>query len=77
MSGRLTVSLGQHTDKGRKQANQDFHGACIPDEPLLGLKGICIALADGISSSGVSHVASESAVKAFVEDYYCTSEAWS
>jgi serine/threonine protein phosphatase PrpC len=25
----------------------------------------------------VSHIASESAVKAFLEDYYCTSEAWS
>src|SRR5690242_4915291 len=77
MSGRLTVSLGQHSDKGRKPANQDFHGACTPDEPLLGSKGICVALADGISSSGVSQVASESAVKAFLEDYYCTSEAWS
>ena len=77
MSGRLRVSLGQHSDKGRKEVNQDFHGACIPDDPLLGSKGICVALADGISSSGVSQVASESAVKAFLEDYYCTSEAWS
>jgi hypothetical protein len=26
----LTISLGQYTDKGRKESNQDFHGACIP-----------------------------------------------
>lgn len=77
MSGRLTVSLGQHSDKGRKPTNQDFHGTCTPGEPLLSSKGISIAVADGISSSGVSQVASEFAVKAFLEDYYCTSEAWS
>ena len=49
----------------------------IPHEPLLTSKGIAIALADGISSSEVSQIASESAVKGFLEDYFCTSEAWS
>ena len=58
-------------------ANQDFHGALIPTEPLLSLKGISVVIADGISSSEVSHVASESAVKSFLTDYYCTSESWS
>lgn len=77
MARKLTISVGQHSDKGRKQANQDFHGALIPDEPLLGLKGIAVALADGISSSSVSRVAAESAIKSFLTDYYCTSEAWS
>src|SRR4029079_10177820 len=77
MSGRLSISVGQHSDKGRKPTNQDFHGVYIRAEPLLSSKGICIVLADGISSSGVSQLASESAVKSFLEDYYCTSEAWS
>src|SRR5438874_13791282 len=77
MSGELNLPVGQHSDKGRKAANQDFHGVLIPDEPLLGLKGIAIVLADGISSSQVSRVASESAVKGFLTDYYCTSESWS
>lgn len=76
MSPGLQVSVGQYSDKGRKPINQDFHGALIPDEPLLGLKGIAIVLADGISSSDVSHIASESAVKSFLTDYYCTSESW-
>jgi len=76
-SHRLRISVGQHSDRGRKPTNQDFQGVHIPDEPLLSSKGICIGLADGISSSQVSQVASESAVKAFLEDYYCTSEAWS
>ncbi|MEO8183148.1 MAG: bifunctional protein-serine/threonine kinase/phosphatase [Deltaproteobacteria bacterium] len=77
MAEQLRISLGQHSDKGRKAANQDFHGARVPEEPLLSSKGICVGLADGISSSGVSQVASAAAVKAFLEDYYCTSEAWS
>jgi len=73
----LKVSIGQHSDKGRKDSNQDFHGAMIPVQPLLGAKGIAVALADGISSSQVSRVAAESAVKGFLTDYYATSEAWS
>jgi serine/threonine protein phosphatase PrpC/ribosomal protein L39E len=77
MPRELKISIGQHSDKGRKEINQDFHGVLIPKEPLLSLKGIAIVLADGISSSQVSQVASESAVKGFLTDYYCTSEAWS
>ena len=76
MGRGLRISIGQHSDKGRKPVNQDFHGALIPAEPLLSLKGIAIVLADGISSSAVSQVASESAVKSFLTDYYCTSESW-
>jgi serine/threonine protein phosphatase PrpC/predicted Ser/Thr protein kinase len=77
MAAQLKVSIGQYSDKGRKPANQDFHGVRIPDEPLLSLKGICVALADGISSSDVSQVASQAAVDGFLQDYYCTSQAWS
>jgi serine/threonine protein phosphatase PrpC/predicted Ser/Thr protein kinase len=73
----LRVSIGQHSDRGRKELNQDFHGAMIPRQPSLGSKGIAVAVADGISSSSVSRVASESAVKGFLTDYYCTSDAWS
>jgi serine/threonine protein phosphatase PrpC len=77
MPRELKISVGAHSDKGRKAANQDFHGILIPEEPLLGLKGIAVVLADGISSSNVSHIASESAVKSFLTDYYCTSDSWS
>ena len=66
---KLAISLGQYSDKGRKQANQDFHGALIPQEPLLSLKGIAVVLADGISTSEVGAVASESAVKSFLTGY--------
>jgi serine/threonine protein phosphatase PrpC len=77
MARELKLSIGQFSDRGRKERNQDFHGAIVPDGPLLGLKGVAIALADGISSSDVGGVAAESAVKGFLTDYYCTSESWS
>lgn len=77
MRSRLEVSLGQHSERGRKETNQDFHGACLPGEPLRTAKGLAFAVADGVSSSAVSRVASEAAVKGFLEDYFCTSPAWS
>src|SRR3954467_6557148 len=77
MPRELQISVGQHSDKGRKEINQDFHGVLIPGEPLRSTKGIAVVLADGISSSTVSQEASESAVKSFLTDYYCTSESWS
>ncbi|WP_150046310.1 bifunctional protein-serine/threonine kinase/phosphatase [Methylomonas rhizoryzae] len=77
MAKQLRVSIGQHSDKGRKPVNQDFYGCYAPKEPQLGSKGIAVALADGISSSDVSQIASKAAVIGFLEDYYCTSEAWS
>jgi serine/threonine protein phosphatase PrpC len=77
MARDLKLAIGQYSDRGRKEKNQDFHGAILPDPPLLGLKGIAIGLADGISSSDVGGIAAESAIKGFLTDYYCTSESWS
>jgi len=77
MNRHLKITVGQYSDKGRKEINQDFHGVCVPKEPQLSGKGIAIALADGISSSDVSQEAAQAAVTAFLEDYYCTSDAWS
>src|SRR5262245_11437107 len=74
---QLRVSVGQHSDRGRKSVNQDFYGFRVPPEPQLSSKGIAIALADGIGSSDVSQVAAEFAVMAFLDDYYSTSETWS
>ena len=77
MASSLSVCIGQHSDKGRKEINQDFHGAYVPAEPLLTAKGIALALADGISGSLVSHIASDAAVTGFLNDYFSTAETWS
>ena len=77
MGKELTISIGQCTEPGRKEINQDFHGALIPVQPALSLKGIAVVLTDGISSSKVSQIAAESTVKSFLTDYFCTSDTWS
>jgi serine/threonine protein phosphatase PrpC/predicted Ser/Thr protein kinase len=77
MTKSLRIAYGQCSNKGRKPLNQDFHAMAAPGEPGLTAKGIAVALADGISSSEVSQLASEIAVKGFLDDYYSTSESWS
>ncbi|WP_105101845.1 bifunctional protein-serine/threonine kinase/phosphatase [Microbulbifer pacificus] len=77
MNSTLTLDIGQHSSAGLKAENQDSCGARLPAEPQLGLKGATFAIADGISSSPVSAAASETAVKSFIDDYYCTSDGWS
>jgi len=73
----LTISVAQHSEPGYDgKQNQDFFGAIIPMKPALVHKGIAIVIADGIGSSPVSHIASETAVKSFLTDYYCTSDTW-
>ncbi len=77
MKKELSISIGQCSEAGRKEVNQDFHGALTPLQPALSLKGIAVVLTDGISSSTVSQIAAESTVKSFMTDYYCTSDTWS
>lgn len=74
----LEVTLGQHSLAGPGHArNQDFHGAVLPGAALRASKGVAVALADGIGSSAVGHVASAAAVRSFLDDYYLTPESWS
>lgn len=77
MSQRLIIDIGQYSDQGPKAMNQDFHGARHPETSELDTKGVVMAIADGISSSQVSQVASKTAINGFIEDYYCTPDTWS
>lgn len=77
MTKQLSIAIGQSSLAGRKGINQDCIGANQPDAALVNSKGIAIAIADGISSSNVSQIASETAVTNFLQDYYNTSDAWS
>ncbi|MGM0768151.1 MAG: protein kinase domain-containing protein [Pseudomonadota bacterium] len=77
MTDTLSITTGQHSEAGRKPVNQDFHGLLIPRNHQLRSKGIAVAIADGVSSSNVSQVASESAVAGFLSDYFSTPDSWS
>ncbi|MFC4654343.1 protein kinase [Rheinheimera marina] len=73
----LSIRLGQYSTAGCKAVNQDSYGAVLPQGTVLATKGIALAVADGVSSSRVSQVASETAIQSFLQDYYCTNDAWS
>ncbi len=73
----LAVTIGQYSTPGRKAENQDFHGSLQPEGEDLAAKGIAFAIADGISTSKLGAAAAETAVKTFLTDYICTSQAWS
>lgn len=70
------VSIGQYSTTGRKEANDDFYGVLIPEEPLVGNKGCAAAIADGMSGSAQGRIASETCIKTFLTDYFSTPESW-
>ncbi|WP_375056147.1 protein kinase [Zobellella sp. DQSA1] len=78
MTTSLNVRCGQHSLAGRKAENQDALGFYAPDNPqLLDAKGLACVLADGISSSELAALASQSAVRGFISDYFSTPDSWS
>ncbi|MFH1495822.1 MAG: bifunctional protein-serine/threonine kinase/phosphatase [Pseudomonadota bacterium] len=77
MSKNLTISLGQYSIAGIKAQNEDFFGASVPTGSTLDSKGICIAIADGVSASEGGKDASQIAVRQFLDDYYSTPDSWS
>ncbi|MDF1882254.1 bifunctional protein-serine/threonine kinase/phosphatase [Sulfurimonas sp. MAG313] len=77
MKKQLSLTIGEYTDKGRKEVNQDFLDMLIPKEPQLSSKGFAMAIADGISSSSVSQEASKTSVTSFLNDYFSTPDTWS
>lgn len=72
----LDIALGQATAAGAGGRNQDFHGAVLPAGLQRQRKGIALAMADGIGSSAVGHVASAAAVRSFLDDYLDTADSW-
>ncbi|BAN36078.1 serine/threonine protein kinase [Sulfuricella denitrificans skB26] len=77
MSNTLSISLGQHSIAGIKPQNEDFFGASIPSDSTLESKGICVAIADGVSASEGGKEASQIAVRQFLDDYFSTPDSWS
>ncbi len=77
MSDSFELDIGQHSETGRKQENQDSFGILIPDEPDITYKGIAAVIADGVSGCEDGKVASESCVKSLLLDYYATPDSWS
>jgi len=77
MATELHISLGQATDQGPKQDNEDHFGALLPGGNVLKNKGLAIAIADGMSAAEGGKEASQMAVQMFLDDYFSTPDSWS
>ena len=73
----LSVSIGQVSEKGRKEQNEDSLGFYIPDDVSCFHKGIVAVIADGVSTAEAGKEASETCVKNFLSDYFSTPDSWS
>ena len=76
MQAETLIDLGQSSDKGLKEENQDSYGILLPESPALEQKGIAVVIADGVSGCDAGKLASESCVKSLLGDYYCTPDTW-
>lgn len=76
MNSKLCVRFGGHTSAGVKPLNQDAFAAHLPEENERLHKGAVAAIADGVSSGSLSHIASQTSVRGFLEDYFSTPESW-
>lgn len=77
MKTKLSISIGQCSNKGIKDRNEDFYGVSSAVETQLENKGIACAIADGMGSCAQAAEASEQCVKSFLGDYFSTPETWS
>jgi len=72
----LEVAIGGYSTAGIKPNNEDAFGALQPAPPIRALKGIALCVADGVSCSDNAQLASQTAVRTFIEDYYSTPDSW-
>lgn len=76
LRGDIQVRIGQSSETGPKEKNEDSLGVRIPRDETLATKGIAAVIADGVSAASAAKEASESAVLGFLNDYYETPEPW-
>lgn len=75
--GGLRVVLGGYSAAGQKDRNDDSFSGFVPEsERELSYKGAVACIADGVSQSDRSHLASQLSVTQFIDDYYATPESW-
>lgn len=73
----LQLRLGHATAAVPGKQNEDFHGIVTPhEESEAQTRGIAVAIADGVSGNGGGRLASETAVKSLLRDFYAAPVTW-
>jgi serine/threonine protein phosphatase PrpC len=69
------IDIGFTSLTGRKDINEDFCAAMLPEPGREGFGAIC-AIADGVSMGGKGKEAAQTTVMSVVQDYFGTRETW-
>jgi serine/threonine protein phosphatase PrpC len=69
------IDVGYASERGPRQENEDFVGACRP-APHEEEFGFIAAIADGVSMGGEGRMAAQTSVRAVVEDYFGAPPTW-
>ena len=69
------IDIGFVSMAGRKEINEDFCAAMLPEPGQAGM-GSIVAIADGVSTGGMGKEAAQTTVTSLVRDYYGTPETW-
>lgn len=73
----MEIQLDHRSARGRRERNEDYVGAAVPDGEVLLNKGILMVIADGVGGHARGKEASEYAVRSLLADYYATPDTWS
>lgn len=73
----LRLRIGHSSRAAPGKSNEDCYGIVTAmEEPAAAIRGTAIAVADGVSRSGVGRLASELAVGTMLRDFYAAPDAW-
>lgn len=72
----LVITIGQASETGARERNEDYCGAVTPVDEQLATKGALLAVADGIGGHAGGREAAEMTVRGVLSDYYATPETW-
>lgn len=72
----LQISVGQATATGAREHNEDYLGWVTPEVAMAQVKGMLLAIADGVGGSSGGREAAEYAVRGLITDYYATPDTW-
>lgn len=70
----LKITLGQTSETGLRERNEDFFGVVTPTGEQLATKGVLLAVADGVGGNAGGREAAEMTVRGVLSDYYATPE---
>lgn len=74
----LLARIGHSSRPAPGKTNEDCYGIVTPaQEASAALRGSALAIADGVSGSGVGRFASELTVTTLLRDFYATPAQWS